>query len=200
MHVVHGMGSLRAPCLIFLCGCVFLLGAMPAAAQRDKNKKKKDTAAAESAATTVKLPDEQQIDLLISEMLGAWQLGDIERLHQAYADDVSVVSGAWEPPVVGWSNYLANYQKQHARVQQVRMDRQNTYVRVTGNSAWACYQWDFSGVVDGQQNAARGQTTLVLERRNARWIIVHNHTSLIQAASVPVPAMPPAATPAPPHS
>ncbi len=200
MHVVHGMGSLRAPCLIFLCGCVFLLGAMPAAAQRDKNKKKKDTAAAESAATTVKLPDEQQIDLLISEMLGAWQLGDIERLHQAYADDVSVVSGAWEPPVVGWSNYLANYQKQHARVQQVRMDRQNTYVRVTGNSAWACYQWDFSGVVDGQQNAARGQTTLVLERRNGRWIIVHNHTSLIQAASVPAPAMPPAGTPTPPHS
>lgn len=200
MRIVHGMRSLRAPFLIFLCGCVFLLGAMPAAAQRDKNKKKKDTAAAESAATTVKLPDEQQIDLLISEMLGAWQLGDIERLHQAYADDVSMVSGAWEPPVVGWSNYLANYQKQHARVQQVRMDRQNTYVRVTGNSAWACYQWDFSGVVDGQQNAARGQTTLVLERRNARWIIVHNHTSLIQAASVPVPAMPPAATPAPPHS
>jgi ketosteroid isomerase-like protein len=200
MRIVHGMRSLRAPFLIFLFGCVFLLGAMPAAAQRDKNKKKKDMAAAESAATTVKLPDEQQIDLLISEMLGAWQLGDIERLHQAYADDVSMVSGAWEPPVVGWSNYLANYQKQHARVQQVRMDRQNTYVRVSGNSAWACYQWDFSGVVDGQQNAARGQTTLVLERRNARWIIVHNHTSLIQAASVPVPAMPPPATPAPPHS
>ncbi len=198
MHGVNEMRRVRVSILIFVCGCLFLLGATPGAAQKEK-KKKKNAAAGESAPAAVMLTDEQQIDLALSEMLGAWQLGDVERLHKYYVDDVSVVSGVWEPPVIGWTNYLAAYQKQHARVQQVRMDRQNTYVRVAGNIAWASYQWEFTGVVDGQQNAARGQATLVLEKRNGRWLIVHNHTSLVQAITQPVPAAAPAATPTPPQ-
>ncbi len=115
------------------------------------------------------------IDILISEMLGAWQIGDLDRLHKDIADDVVVVNGNWAPPVVGWPEYLKAYQAQRARAQQVRMDRTNTLIRVTGNVAWACYQWDFSGIVDGQASSARGQTTLILEKRNDAWIIVHDH-------------------------
>jgi ketosteroid isomerase-like protein len=73
-------------------------------------------------------------------------------------------------------------------MQQVRMDRSNTYIKYSGNFAWACYQWDFSAVVDGQPAAARGQTTLILEKRNNRWVIVHNHTSLAQTAQSTAPA------------
>ena len=190
------MLRLRTLFLIFLCGCFLLVGATPAAAQKDK-KKKKVTTPAETTLAPPALPDEQQIDIAISEMLGAWQLGDAERLHKAYADDVSVVSGAWQAPLIGWANFFTEYQKQRARVQQVRMDRENTYVRVTGNFAWACYQWEFSGVVDGQQTGSRGQTSLVFEKRNGNWVIVHNHTSLIQSVSQPVQAPPAAVTPPP---
>jgi ketosteroid isomerase-like protein len=196
MRGTNGMLRLRTLFLIFLCGCILLAGATPAAAQKDK-KKKKVTTPAETSLAPPALPDEQQIDIAISEMLGAWQLGDAERLHKAYADDVSVVSGAWQAPLIGWVNFFAEYQKQRARVQQVRMDRENTYVRVTGNFAWACYQWEFSGVVDGQQSGARGQTSLIFEKRNGNWVIVHNHTSLIQSVSQPVQAPPAAVTPPP---
>jgi ketosteroid isomerase-like protein len=128
------------------------------------------------------MSDEQQIDYNISQMLGAWQLGDTDRLHQAYADDVVFVSGVWAPPIFGWSNYLPVYEQQRARTQQVRLDRVNTFVKVNGAAGWACYQWDFSGSVDGQPMNSRGQTTLVFEKRNERWLIVHNHTSVAQAA------------------
>ncbi len=74
----------------------------------------------------IPLTDEQQIDYMLSEMLGAWQLGDIEKLHKDYADDVAIVNGSWAPPILGWNNYLAVYQQQRARMQQVRMDRSNT--------------------------------------------------------------------------
>src|SRR5216684_3550949 len=74
-------------------------------------------------------------------MLGAWQLGDIEKLHQDYGDDVVIVNGSWAPPIFGWTNYLAIYQQQHARMQQVRMDRSNTYIKVSGTVGWACFQW-----------------------------------------------------------
>jgi ketosteroid isomerase-like protein len=173
--------SLRALFTFFVCVTIFLSTALPAAAQKDK-KKKRDANAPADTHTTIPMPDEQQIDYDISEMLGAWQLGDVDRLHKTYADDAVFVSGLWEPPVFGWSNFLPLYQLQRARMQQVRLDRVNTYIKVSGTVGWACYQWDFGGTVDGTSMTARGQTTLVFAKRNDRWLIVHNHTSVAQAA------------------
>ena len=173
--------SLRAFFTITVCLAIFLSMMSPAAAQKDK-KKKKDSSTPADTHTTIPMSDEQQIDYNISQMLGAWQLGDTDRLHQAYADDVVFVSGVWAPPIFGWSNYLPVYEQQRARTQQVRLDRVNTFVKVNGAAGWACYQWDFSGSVDGQPMNSRGQTTLVFEKRNERWLIVHNHTSVAQAA------------------
>src|SRR5260370_12887821 len=92
-------------------------------------------------------------------MLGAWQLGDIEKMRKDYGDDVVIVNGSWAPPVLGWNNYLAIYQPQRARMQQVRMDRFNTYIKVSGTVGWACYQWDFEAVVDGPPNQSPRHTT-----------------------------------------
>jgi len=180
--------SLRALLALTVCFAIFLSLTPPASAQKEK-KKKKDSNAPADTHTTIPMPDEQQIDYNISEMLGAWQLGDVDRLRQAYADDAVFVSALWAPPVFGWSNFLPLYQLQRARMQQVRLDRVNTYIKVSGAVGWACYQWDFSGTVDAQPMTARGQTTLVFEKRNDHWLIVHNHTSAAQAAP-PSPAQP----------
>jgi ketosteroid isomerase-like protein len=177
----------RASCFLIVLALSLAL-ATSAFAQKDKKKKKDDTPP--PANPMLSLSQEQQIDYMISELLGAWQVGDIEKLHSHYAEDVSVVNGSWAPPVVGWTNYLASYQLQRARTQQVRLDRLNTLIRVNGNFGWASYQWDFSGVVDGTPSTAEGQTTLVLERRGDKWIVVHNHTSLVPAAR-PLPTVSP---------
>ncbi|MHB8501016.1 MAG: YybH family protein [Candidatus Acidiferrales bacterium] len=177
--------TIQAAIALLLATALFLACGSPVAASQ-KDKKKKNA----PVETTPFIPmgDEQQIDYMISEMLGAWQIGDIEKLHKDYADDVIVVNGIWAPPVIGWKSYLAAYQQQHARMQQERMDRTNTYIRFSGNFAWACYQWEFSAVVDGQPAAARGQTTLVMEKRDNRWVIVHNHTSVVPTAEPIAPA------------
>src|SRR3989440_7931599 len=162
--------------LLLLVAALSLTCISPAAAQKEK-KKKTDPPSTDSSKMLIPLTDEQQIDYTLSEMLGAWQLGDIDKLHKDYADDVAIVNGSWAPPILGWTNYLAVYQQQRARMQQVRMDRTNTYIKVNGMVGWACYQWDFAAVVDGQQTESQGQTTVVLEKRNNHWVIVHNHTS-----------------------
>src|SRR5882672_11338870 len=82
----------------------------PAAAQKEKKKKTEPPASTDSSKMLIPLTDEQQIDYTLSEVLGAWQLGDIEKLHKDYADDVSIVNGSWAPPIIGWTNYLAVYQ------------------------------------------------------------------------------------------
>src|SRR5262249_17233233 len=140
-----------------------------------QNKKKKNQPPEkvnnDSANPIVPFTDEQQIDYLLSEYLGAWQLGDTDRMHKDYSDDGSVVTGGWGAPVGGWTNYLTLYQQQRSHMQQVRMDRMNTYIKVNGPTAWTCYQWEFQAVVDGAPTAARGQTTLVLVKKENRWLI-----------------------------
>jgi ketosteroid isomerase-like protein len=159
---------------------LLLLGAAPLLAQKQKNQKDSDKKAAEvtGVASLMPLPDTQAIELEVSQMLAAWQIGDADILHTFYADDVLVVSGAWEQPLQGWQNYLNAYQSQRARTQSVRLERTNTFTKVQGDTAWCTYQWQFGGQVDGAQSNAFGQTTLVLQKRAGKWLIVLNHTSM----------------------
>lgn len=174
--------------LAFFLAVGFLLANIAVAAQKDKKKKKDD---ADNPKPL--LNDQQQIDYMLSEMMGALQVGDVEKLHSTYADDVSLVSASWGPPIMGWSNYVAIYQQQRAHLQRVRMDRTNTYIKVKGDIGWACYQWNFIATLDGQPMQSQGQTTVVVEKRNGHWVIVHNHTSLTPAP----PATPAAPQPTP---
>lgn len=152
----------------------------------------------QKAPSGLRVPDEQAIETNISEMLAGWQIGDEDLLHRHYADDVMVVSGAYEPPLMGWVNYLVAYRGQRQRMQGVRLDRRNTYIKVKGDFAWASYQWEFSAIADGRPMGAQGQATLLFEKRGDRWQIVHNHTSVVTVSSAPPqPAPPPQEKPAP---
>ena len=187
---------LRTITAIFLMLAIALSLAAPGSrAQNDKKKKKNQppTINNDSANPVVPMTDEQQIDYMLSEYLGAWQLGDTERMHKNYSDDVSVVSGGWNAPIVGWANYLKQYQQQRSHMQQIRMDRMNTYIKVAGTAAWACYQWEFAATLDGTPAVARGQTTLVLLKKDNRWLIVHDHTSVVQTNKQTQPAAAPGA-------
>ena len=133
----------------------------------------------------------QEINSLISHMLAAWQIGDVALLRRYYANDVAVVSGLDQPVIQGLNNYLADYEAQRKSMQSGQIIRRNTYVRVQGKIAWASYQWEFSGVVDGRAADYRGHTTLIFERSDKTWLIVLNHTSLDAApVSARLPAKP----------
>jgi ketosteroid isomerase-like protein len=183
--------------LLLLASALSLTCVSPAAGQ--KKKKSEPPPSTDSSKMLVSLTDDQQIDYTLSDMLGAWQLGDIEKLHKDYGDDVAIINGSWAPPIFGWTNYLAVYQQQRARMQQVRMDRSNTYIKVSGTVGWACYQWDFAAVVDGQQTESLGHTTVVLEKRNNHWVIVLNHTSLAPRVPQATPANAPSGQQQPPQ-
>jgi ketosteroid isomerase-like protein len=176
-----GTGASAALGLI-LCFSLTLAGAQKQKKEKTVNlPTPKEVPAPDIEATSIpaQLPDGQAIELSIAQMLGAWQVGDEQAMHAFYSDDVLVVSGAWEPPIQGWKNYLRAYQAQRARTQHVRLDRTNTFTKVFGSTAWSTYQWQFTGEVDGTQTEAVGQTTLMLEKRAGKWLIVLNHTSVV---------------------
>ncbi len=194
MNCVHARRNLLRICaLLWIATVLVLCTSSSNAQQKDKKKKKKDVPEVvdnNSANPVVPLTDEQQIDYMISEVLGAWQIGDSARMRKNYSDDVSVVNGGWAPPIMGWANYEALYKLQRSKMQQVRMDRSNTYIKVNGNTAWACYQWEFAAVIEGSPSAARGQTTYVFIKKDNHWLIAHDHTSVVQTAPAQVPSVP----------
>lgn len=161
-----------------------------------QKKKKGDDKQAAAAEPTFALPDPNYLEKMTGEMLAAWQIGDVAMLQKYYAPDVTVVSGAYEPPVQGWANYAAAYQRQRARLQTVRIERRNTFIQVKGTVAWAIYQWEMNAETEGAPFGARGHTTLTFEKRGGNWLIVHNHTSLVETAQ-PRAAQEPAQIPPP---
>jgi ketosteroid isomerase-like protein len=69
------------------------------------------------------------------------------------------------------------------------MDRTNTFIKVNGNSAWATYQFYYVTSLDGKVSESRGHTTLVLNKHGDRWVIVLNHSSIVDSTlASPVPA------------
>jgi ketosteroid isomerase-like protein len=170
---------------------LLLAAAVPAAAQKNKDKKKEpDSSSSADAKPLLPVPDSQVIDRTVGEYLGYWQLGDIDSMHKYCADDLLVVSGDWEPPIIGWDNYVKAYQAQRAVVTGGHMDRSNIYTKVNGNSAWATYQFYYAATVSGKVVEFRGHTTLVLNKQGDRWVIVLNHSSVVSTTEPTSPAPP----------
>jgi ketosteroid isomerase-like protein len=161
---------------------VLMTVATPVPAQKNKDKKRDQPTADSQAISNPSMPDSQAIDQAVGEALGYWQIGDLDSLHKYYADDVVVVSGIWEPPVIGWANYAKAYEEQRAHAAGARMDRSNTLINVTGNSAWATYQFVYMAMVDGKIAQFHGHTTLILNKKGDRWVIVLNHSSVVDSS------------------
>jgi len=164
------------------------LMAVPAGAQKkDKNKNAPATDPAEELKSAMHGPDSEAIDRVIGEALGYWQLGNTESMHKYYSEDVVLVSGAWEPPIIGWDNFLKAYKAQRAQVSGARLDRSNTLIKVNGDTAWATYQFIYAAQMEGKVVQFRGHTTLFLMKQADRWVITLNHSSIVDS-SAPEPA------------
>jgi ketosteroid isomerase-like protein len=195
--------KMKSPYLrISLVALALLFAATPGFAQK-KNKNQTPADATPPPAQDLKLPTSaaDELDIDIGEMLAGLQVGKVEILHKYYADNAMFVSGSYGPPIVGFQTWADGYQRQRAQFSGMQIVRRNTVIFPHGDTAWATYQWEFSGVqTNGQPYSAKGQTTLIFNRVGSAWLIVHNHTSvdcdLVFSGSNAAPA-PGAAAPPP---
>lgn len=134
--------------------------------------------------------EEEKIEEVIAAVIAAYRAGDYAGMSRYYAPEVTVVPSDYNPPVSGWTRVAESYQQAHANLSGVEMARENTRIVRRGKLAWAVYQWRFAGVMGAESVGAVGHTTLVLEKRDGRWLILHNHTSAL------LPPRPPTNTPA----
>jgi len=178
---------------VYLMAAILVLAVLPSAAgQKNKKQKNADTSDSSSnsndSSLTAGLPDtprteSDKINEDIGEMLGAFQVGNTDMMHKYYADDCTFVQSTYDPPVLGWQNYAALYEREKAAYQGMQLIRRNTNIFVHGDVAWASYQWEFDGMWNGNPYTTRGQTTLIFTKVNGNWLIVHNHTSEVMPES-----------------
>jgi ketosteroid isomerase-like protein len=183
----ESVARLRASVVLLVASIfagVVAWGAAGPGPQKQKKNGISENASAEGLPT---IPNSvsDQIDHDIGEMLGAFQVGNVEAMHKYYADNATFASGSYEPPVVGWNNYVALYEKQKASFSGMQLIRRNTFIFVHQDVSWASYQWQFDSMFNGRPFMARGQTTLVLSKVGDNWLIVHNHTSEICPGQAP---------------
>jgi len=186
---------------------VLMAGASPSFAQKkSKNQTPTTTPPPAQDQPVVPMSPGDELDTDIGQMLAGLQVGNLEMAHKYYADNAMFVSGSYAPPIVGFQNWAAGYQRQRAQFAGMQIVRRNTVVFPHGDVAWATYQWELTGTLaTGEPYAAKGQTTLIFNRVGNAWLIVHNHTSVdcgfvTEGAAATAPAQPgqtPATTPAP---
>ncbi len=154
-------------------------------------KSKKNQPASDQPMPSMPMSDNDQIERAIGETLAAQQLGNLELMHKYYSDSATFVSSDYGPPIMGWKNWAAGYERQKAAFQQMQIIRRNTFIFAHADVAWATFQWDFSAMLaTGKGYDARGQTTLVFNKIGNDWLIVHNHTAVDCSSLAPDMATP----------
>lgn len=139
-----------------------------------------------SVALPLAAKDEDDIEKVVAAVIEAFRTGDYTAMGLHYAPDCVVVPGEYRPPIVGWERVSLLYQAQHKQMSGAEMLRENTLIKRNGNTAWVTYQWKFVVITSTGTYGFLGHTTLVLEKRRRRWLIVHNHTSALVPSS-PLP-------------
>ncbi|MBI4466963.1 MAG: nuclear transport factor 2 family protein [Acidobacteria bacterium] len=145
------------------------------------------------AASAGTKEEQEKIEQVIAAVVEAYHTGDYAGMGHYYAADVTMVPGDYAPPLVGWTSVERRYQVAHANLSGLEVARENTQIVVRGKLAWATYQWRFAGRLGSEAISALGHTTLILEKRQGRWVIVHNHTSAL--LPLPSPEKPAAGPP-----
>ena len=122
--------------------------------------------------------DTSEVRMVIERLSGLMQAGDFEAIGEIYAPErsVHIIEGAgvnhgWEeyrddhlrPELEAFSNFEYRY---FAIEPQVR-----------GNIAFAAFRYELSADIESDHLDVEGRGTIILEKMNDQWKIVHIHTS-----------------------
>ena len=129
-------------------------------------------------ASLASLPDAAaEITALLARSAADWNRGDLAGFMSDYARDslTSYVSGGHVQ--YGWQKLFERYQATYFAPGKTRDSLSFEEVRVRSLAPDLAFCTARFTLVRGEAVTASGPFTLVLQKRNGRWLIVHDHTS-----------------------
>ncbi len=130
----------------------------------------------------VERPDEDsvatEIKELLTEQVGRWNAGDIGGFMEYYwkSDDLTFSSGGTTRR--GWDETLRRYQQRYPTPERMgHTTFSELEVRPLGDTAALVLgRWQ----LEREPDPIGGNFTLVLEKQDGRWVIIHDHTSQLE--------------------
>ncbi len=148
--------------------------------------------------------DQEAVQALVQQEVHAMNARDLKVLSQVWSQTPDITLFDVSPPgrFQGWDSIGRTFNDFFGRLAEPHMAIEGLDVRVTGDSAWATYDWSISGRLDAATLEDRGRTTSVYRREKEGWKLVHEHVSIAPAPAATAPVAPaaPAAPPAGPQT
>lgn len=150
--------------LLILAACATL--AAPLSAQRPRPTRDERSAA--------------EIRALFDEFNAAWERRDPAFIERFYAHDPDELFFFERRQLTGWNTIRELYATMFASASRgtVKSTYSNLQVRARGDAGWLAVNFRLEvREPDGTTSVDDGRESMVFERRNGRWVVVHRHTS-----------------------
>lgn len=122
--------------------------------------------------------DSTSVRLVLEAAARAYESGDFAALDSLLSDSLTVFDDTRVSS--GRVAYIEDYlAPQIGTLENRQLRLQDVAVKLARSNAWATYRFVRSGTRDGERIEARGVGTIVLQRSQNRWQIVHIHTSVV---------------------
>lgn len=132
-------------------------------------------------------PDEKELRTLVPKIVAAWESFDLDKVGQHYAADADLTYFDLAPMKYdNWAEYREGVKKMFFESNQSGKFKINDDLRVQtrGRLAWATFTFGVDMVSkQGANSHLDGRWTMVLEKRGAGWIVVHEHVSVPMAGA-----------------
>jgi len=127
---------------------------------------------------SAKVSDEKDVtDVLMLEAKSI-ETGDLQTLDKIWSHDESVLvfeSGGMNK---GWKDYRDNHLAPELKAfKNTKFAVSDAVVKVDRKTAWATYRYALSADYKERKIDSRGLGTMVFEKTDGKWLIVHSHTS-----------------------
>jgi uncharacterized protein (TIGR02246 family) len=125
---------------------------------------------------------------VIARHAAAHETGDLEAIEKLWAHDETVTVAEGGSFNYGWTDFRDHHLRPEIEaMKNVKFPIEDIKVQVKGDLAWATYSYRMNGQYKGSLYYSAGAATMVLEKRNGAWLIVHEHTSAKRRQAPPKP-------------
>jgi ketosteroid isomerase-like protein len=111
---------------------------------------------------------------------GAWERRDMEFIEEYYTHDPDMLLFFERRQLQGWERVKALYENMfsHASRGEVESTHSNARVGASGDMAYVASNFRLEvKEPSGRSSVDEGRSTVVFERREGDWVVVHRHTS-----------------------
>jgi ketosteroid isomerase-like protein len=102
---------------------------------------------------------------------------DLEKIGACYSQQPGLVVYWYSLELRGWEAVQARWQKTLSEMGSLKLTLNDPDIHVFGRFAWVTAKYHKQGLQGGNVPEQDGHVTLVLEKKRAQWLILHEHVS-----------------------